>query len=204
MAKEFKCSNYGVCPEADKDTIFQEVDVEEVDGKYICPKCGQELEVIGGDKKPKGKLIAIIVAAVVLIGGGTVIALSMGNKDKDQKKPEAAKVVDEPAPVIAEPEPVVEPEPQPQSKPQPTPQPASNKYNLGWGTYEGPMQDGKPHGVGGEITVTKDYNIDTKNGSSKSVAKGDKIVQCKFVNGKLSQGYIHHANGQQESLYIGN
>ena len=208
MAKQFKCSNYGICPEADKETIFQEVDLEEVDGKYVCPKCGQELEVIEkGGGAGKGKLIAIIAAAVLILGGGGAALLLGGKKDKPEKEPVAVEepVVEEPA--IVEPvveEPVVE-EPAPEA-PKPASKPAANptSYNLGWGTYEGPMQGGKPHGMGGEIKVNKDYQIDMKNGSFKSVSKGDKIVSCKFNAGKLVQGYIHHANGQQESLYIGN
>ena len=118
-------------------------------------------------------------------------------------EPPADPVVEEPAEPVVE-EPVVE-EPAPEA-PKPASKPAANptSYNLGWGTYEGPMQGGKPHGMGGEIKVTKDYQIDMKNGSFKSVAKGDKVVNCKFNAGKLVQGYIHHANGQQESLYIGN
>ena len=140
------------------------------------------------------------------LGGGGAALLLGGKKDKPEKEPVAVEepVVEEP--VVEEPvveEPVVE-EPAPE-KPKPTTKPANpTSYNLGWGTYEGPMQGGKPHGMGGEIKVTKDYQIDMKNGSFKSVAKGDKVVNCKFNAGKLVQGYIHHANGQQESLYIGN
>lgn len=206
MAKQYKCSNYGICPEADKETIFQETELEEVDGKYVCPKCGQELEVIEkGGAGVNGKLIGIIAAAVVLLGGGGA-ALLLGGKDEEPAPAPAPVVVEEP--VVEEPvveEPVVE-EPAPvKEAPRTTTKPASsNTYSLGWGTYEGPMQGGKPHGMGGEIKVTRDYQIDMKNGSHKSVSRGDKIVSCKFSEGKLVQGYIHHANGQQESLYIGN
>ena len=58
MAKTYKCTNYGICTEADKATIFHETDLEEVDGKFICPKCKQELEEINGGGG-HGKLIAI-------------------------------------------------------------------------------------------------------------------------------------------------
>jgi len=266
MAKQFKCSNYGVCPEADKETIFQETDLEEVDGKYVCPKCGQELEMIEKGDGVKGKLIGIIAAAVVVLGGGGAALLLGGKGDKETTTEETTteEVTSKP-PVVAVtsvqldqteitmeegeaialvaivlPEDATHPEVSWSSS-----DPAvvsvnergelqllkkgtatitatadgvsatcpvtvkaktasSTTYNLGWGTYEGPMQSGKPHGMGGEIKVTKAYTIDTKNGASKQVASGDKIVSCKFLNGKLVQGYIHHANGQQESLYIGN
>lgn len=212
MAKQYKCTNYGVCPEADKDTLFQEADLEEVDGKYICPKCKQELEPLEkGGGKGKGKLIAIIAAVVVVLGGGgAAIALGGGDEKKDEP---AAAVTDVPELEGEEsdldleqvPEPQQPAQPEKPAEPQPVkPAPAPTGYNLGWGTYEGPMQSGKPHGIGGEVKVTSSYSIDLKNGSFKQVAKGDKLVNTKFKDGKLVQGYIHHANGEQESFIIGN
>lgn len=212
MAKQYKCTNYGVCPEADKDTLFQEADLEEVDGKYICPKCKQELEPIEkGGGKGKGKLIAIIAAVVVVLGGGgAAIAFSGGDEKKDEP---AAAVTDVPelegeesdldVEQVSEPEQPAQPEKP--VEPQPVkPATAPTGYNLGWGTYEGPMQSGQPHGLGGEVKVTSSHSIDLKNGSFKQVAKGDKLVNTKFKEGKLVQGYIHHANGEQESFIIGN
>lgn len=223
MAKQYKCTNYGVCPEADKDTLFQEVDLEEVDGKYICPKCKQELELLEkGGGKGKGKLIGIIAAAVVVLGGGTTaaIVLTGGDKEKDKPvdivtdipEPENENSVFDPGtdsapqqPAEIQPEQPVEIQPEQPTELQPVKTaPASTRYNLGWGSYEGPMQSGKPHGIGGEVKVTATYSIDLKNGSFKQVAKGDKLVNTKFKEGKLVQGYIHHANGEQESFIIGN
>lgn len=214
MAKTYKCTNYGICTEADKATIFHETDLEEVDGKFVCPKCGQELEEI--EKKPgvDWKLIAIIAA--VLVVGGAAIFLFCG-KDKDggitggPGSGETTQVVDTPKvdhgadstdtakTSPEEPTPTEDPKPEPQPKPQPD----AKTYTLGWGTYYGPMKGGKPHDIGGEITVTKTYSIDLKNGSFKQVVKGDKIVNTKFKEGKLVQGYIHHSNGEQESFTIG-
>lgn len=202
MAKQYKCTNYGVCPEADKDTLFQEADLEEVDGKYICPKCKQELEPLEkGGGKGKGKLIAIIAAVVVVLGGGgAVIALGGG----DEKQDETAAAVTN-VPELEGEESDLEQVPEPQQPAQPVkPATAPTGYNLGWGTYEGPMQSGKPHGIGGEVKVTSSYSIDLKNGSFKQIARGDKLVNTKFKDGKLVQGYIHHANGEQESFIIGN
>jgi hypothetical protein len=78
-------------------------------------------------------------------------------------------------------------------------------YSLGWGTYTGPMQGGKPHGLGGEVKVTKAYSLDLKKGSGdvRSLNKGDKIVDCKFKDGKLVSGFIHYADGRQERINIG-
>lgn len=212
MAKQYKCTNYGVCPEADKDTLFQEADLEEVDGKYICPKCKQELEPLEkGGGKGKGKLIAIIAAVVVVLGGGgAAIALGGGDEKQDETAPAVTNVPElegEESDLDLEqvPEPQQPAQPEKPAEPQPVkPAPAPTGYNLGWGTYEGPMQSGKPHGIGGEVKVTASHSIDLKNGSFKQVAKGDKLVNTKFKEGKLVQGYIHHANGEQESFIIGN
>lgn len=209
MSKTYKCTNYGICTEAEKETVFQETDLEEVDGKFICPKCKQELEEIDGGGG-HGKLIAIIAAAVIVLGGGTA-ALLLGGKGEGtpSEAVEQPPVVD---PSVAEPDTtsqdeVIELEGEESDLDDETgnekPQSDAKTYTLGWGTYEGPMKGGKPHDIGGEITVTKTYSIDLKNGSFKQVVKGDKIVNTKFKEGKLVQGYIHHSNGEQESFTIG-
>lgn len=209
MSKTYKCTNYGICTEAEKETVFQETDLEEVDGKFICPKCKQELEEIDGGGG-HGKLIAIIAAAVIVLGGGTA-ALLLGGKGEGtpSEAVEQPPVVDPP---VAEPDTtsqdeVIELEGEESDLDDETgnekPQSDAKTYTLGWGTYEGSMKGGKPHGIGGEITVTKTYSIDLKNGSFKQVVKGDKIVNTKFKEGKLVQGYIHHSNGEQESFTIG-
>ena len=197
MAKTYKCTNYGICTEADKATIFHETDLEEVDGKFICPKCKQELEEINGGGG-HGKLIAIIAAA-----DGT-----------PSEAVEQPPVVDPP---VAEPDTtsqdeVIELEGEESDlddetgnenpQPEPTPKSEPTTYNLGWGTYEGRMQGGKPHGIG-TVVVTKAHSIDLKNGTSRQVSKGDRLVDAKFKNGKLTQCYIHYANGEVETITIG-
>lgn len=83
--------------------------------------------------------------------------------------------------------------------------PASNKYSLGWGLYEGPKQGGKPHGIGGEIVVTQSFSIDLKKmtGEKLSLRRGDTIVNTKFKEGRLISGVVHYADGRQESFNIG-
>lgn len=219
MSKTYKCTNYGICTEAEKETVFQETDLEEVDGKFVCPKCGQELEEI--EKKPgvNWKLIAIIAAAVIVLGGGTA-ALLLGGKG-DGAKSEAVEqppVIDPPVaePDTTSPDEVIKPEGEksdlddetgdenPQPTPTPTPDPPSEPttYDLGWGTYKGEMQGGKPHGTG-TVVVTKAHSIDLKNGTSRQVNNGDKLKSAIFKNGKLTQCYIHYANGEVETITIG-
>ena len=185
MAKTYKCTNYGICTEAEKETVFQETDLEEVDGKFICPKCKQELEEINGGGG-HGKLIAIIAAAVIVLGGGTAALLLGGKGDGTPSEAvEQPPVVDPP---VAEPDTtsqdeVIELEGEESDlddetgnenpQPEPTPKSEPTTYNLGWGTYEGRMQGGKPHGIG-TVVVTKAHSIDLKNGTSRQVSKGDR------------------------------
>lgn len=218
MSKTYKCTNYGICTEAEKETVFQETDLEEVDGKFICPKCKQELEEIDGGGG-HGKLIAIIAAAVIVLGGGTA-ALLLGGKGEGtpSEAVEQPPVVDPP---VAEPDTTSQDEvielegeesdlddetgdEKPQPTPTPTPDPPSEPttYDLGWGTYKGEMQGGKPHGTG-TVVVTKAHSIDLKNGTSRQVNKGDKLKSAIFKNGKLTQCYIHYANGEVETITIG-
>lgn len=86
-----------------------------------------------------------------------------------------------------------------------TPKP-SNTYNFSWGTYVGPMKGGVPHGFQGEVKVTGYYSIDLKKSPAKyeSVEPGDRIVNCKFENGRLVSGMLKRSNGEQVTLYIGN
>lgn len=214
MAKTYKCTNYGICTEADKETIFQETDLEEVDGKFVCPKCGQELEEIRKGPGVNWKLICVI-AAVLMAAGVAVYFTCFKGKGSGGNDPAAGQVdtsiakpqADQPVKIVDEPELEGEEsdlDTKESKESEKDVQPAKPKiFSLGWGTYDGPMQNGKPHGLGGEVTVTKSYSIDLKNGSYKQVVKGDKLINTKFKEGKLVQGYIHHANGEQESFVIG-
>lgn len=219
MSKTYKCTNYGICTEAEKETVFQETDLEEVDGKFICPKCKQELEEINGGGG-HGKLIAIIAAAVIVLGGGTAALLLRGKGDGAKKDGKQSEVIVDTTTVAEQDttsqDEVIEPEgeesdlddeagnedPQPPTPPKPTTDDHEwGTYDLGWGTYEGGMQGGKPHGTG-TVVVTKSHSIDLKNGSSRQVSKGDRL-DANFKNGKLTQCYIHYANGQVEPINIG-
>ena len=76
----------------------------------------------------------------------------------------------------------------------------SGSSNLGWGNYSGPMQGGKPHGVGGTIKVKSNYSIDIKDGrgSKLDVRPGETIENTKFENGRLRAGELHRADGTRK------
>lgn len=78
--------------------------------------------------------------------------------------------------------------------------------DLGWGKYEGPTQNGKAHGIQGQVTVTSFYSIDLKKAPAQyiKVQPGDQLVNCKFVDGKLVSGMLKRTNGEQVAILIGN
>ena len=76
----------------------------------------------------------------------------------------------------------------------------SGSSNLGWGSYSGPMQGGKPHGAGGTIKVKQSYSIDLKDGRGGKieVRAGETIENTKFENGRLRAGELHRADGTRK------
>lgn len=227
MAKTYKCTNYGICTEAEKETIFQESDIEEVDGKFVCPKCGQELEEI--KKKPGANwkiIISVLFAIAIAIAAFFVIKQSScGNNNQDPDREKAiidslrrdsirrdslridslkratrldSLKIDSLTRASTIDSLMIDSLKNNQRKRE------STRYSLDWGIYEGQMRNGKPNGIG-VVTVTKTYYIDLKDMSSRKVkvTKGDVIKGAIFKNGKLNQGIIHFANGERESINIG-
>lgn len=64
-------------------------------------------------------------------------------------------------------------------------------YNLGWGTYNGPMKDGKPHGEHGKVKVTSTHSIELGGTNNKTITvySGETIV-TKYENGHLRAGEV--------------
>ncbi len=65
------------------------------------------------------------------------------------------------------------------------------------------MSGGKPHGVGGSVAVNSSYTFDLNDGTTASVAAGDKIENTKFQNGRLVQGEIQRTNGDRKWITLG-
>lgn len=64
-------------------------------------------------------------------------------------------------------------------------------YDLGWGVYNGPMKDGKPHGERGTVKVTSTHDIElgSTNQKTLTVYPGETIV-TKYENGRLRAGEV--------------
>lgn len=80
----------------------------------------------------------------------------------------------------------------------------SSLYKLEFGSYDGPMNHGKPHGYGGTIKVNCSYNIDLKKMPAEylQVDEGDVIVSTKFIDGILRAGELHRKDGTRKVFTI--
>lgn len=76
---------------------------------------------------------------------------------------------------------------------------------LSYGVYEGPTENGKPSGMGGQIRFTRSYTIDLKKASGETVEvnPGDVMVNVKMKDGRLIQGQLKRTDGSQRWIIIG-
>lgn len=220
--KRFKCINFGACAKADSGEIIEIDAVETLGGIPECPHCHQHtLEEIVPKSFPT-KLVAAVVAGILVLGGiGYGVTSMMGDGSDGQTDGEATPI--DTTTIVQKDSSAIEKAPAEEVKatdeqeqkaeekvtkketkeqPTPTPPPAPKTYSLGWGTYDGPMSGGVPHGFGGTITVSGSHTIDLKKASGETVTvnRGDKIVGVKMENGRLRQGEIHFADGTRKYL----
>lgn len=194
-----------MCVNRDCKNYKQQMTVDR--GDFVCPECGKTLTPIKSGAGPSKKMwIAGIIGAVVIAAAVAVMLISQGPKEEPvvedpvvEAPVDTVAAVEEPAPtdtVVVEDE---KPEVKEPSKPVAQPVAPSLPY----GKYNGPMSDGKPHGVGGTVTVTTNYTLDLNDGSTVSIAPGDKIENTKFQNGRLVQGEIQRTNGDRKWITLG-
>lgn len=208
------CKNFGECDLADNKEI-QEVDKT----NFVCEECGKPLHPVDGDgggggKTPGGgpnmKLIAIIAAALVVLGGAGFGIYSLFGDSKTEEpiavpQTEVKDSVSTDSVTSQTPSSTTEKEEKASDKKKDdtdkpvTPSvtqpvtPAGPKVS--WGKYEGPA-----NGLGGTITVTRSYSLDLHDdGEPLELAPGDEIQQTKFTNGELRGGVWVH-NGSRRSF----
>ena len=71
---------------------------------------------------------------------------------------------------------------------------SSTSKNLGYGKYEGKMENGQPHGTGTIYYTTRHQVVPSKDIYAES---GDYVTGL-FRDGKLMQGQLHRKDGNQE------
>lgn len=183
------CENFDNCSNAKNRKV---IELDELDD-FLCPECHSELHEVENKGGNKSKLIAIIVAAAVVLGGaGAASYMYLKPQSKVENSGDGGGKT--PVDTTTTPPPILEP---------PTGE-SYGKVNLGYAIYEGPLTNGKPNGAGGTLTFTRYYSIDLKKAPAEyvDVDRGDKMVNVKFVNGKVRQGEIHFADGTRRWVNI--
>ncbi|MBR1933880.1 MAG: hypothetical protein IJ841_09370 [Prevotella sp.] len=205
--------------------------------EFVCPECGEQLTKVGGTDPvgPNWKLIGIIAAAVVLIGGGlgwffgiyqpqqrekaaqeerlAFVADSLrqdsiakAQKAEADKKAREEALAREEAEAQARINDSIEAANKAKEETKEEPQePGPKPKNPPYGSYSGPRDgNGNPHGVGGEVRITRSYSLDLKKSPAEYVqlSSGDKIVNTKFVNGQLKQGEIVFTDGRRKWINL--
>ena len=206
------CHNYEGCDMA-SEKVVQEVEKS----NFVCQECGKPLYPVKQPPQPwwkKHQRELTLGAGVLIIGGGITGGILAFSGAKEEPAKESAKVdttqvdttkVD--SPVVVQP-PVVDP---PVEGPQEgVKQPAggggvnqpgggnsgasSTSKNLGYGKYEGKMENGQPHGNGIIYYTTRHQVVPSKDIYAES---GDYVTGL-FRDGKLMQGQLHRKDGNQE------
>lgn len=230
MERKGICKNVGACSKAGKVQVITDDDAEFVCpecGEPLEPVKDEPMDVNDGSKK-KTSLIIIIAAAVVVIGGGIGAWLALSGGDNKAQEEAArldsirvadsirqAAIADSIAAAAAEDEAarqaaiadsiriadsIAAASKAAQTPPSATPRVTSGGARLPYGSYNGPMQGGKPHGVGGTINVSSSYQLDLKDGrgSTLDLRPGDKIANTKFENGRLRSGELQRTDGTRK------
>lgn len=197
-------------------------------GEPLEPVKDEPMDVNDGSKK-KTSLIIIIAAAVVVIGGGIGAWLGLSGGDKKALE-EAARldsirvadsirqvaIADSMAGVAAAQDEaarqaaiadsiriadsIAAASKAAEAQRAASPRATSGGARLPYGSYNGPMQGGKPHGAGGTINVSSSYQLDLKDGrgSTLDLRPGDKIANTKFENGRLRSGELQRTDGTRK------
>lgn len=165
------------------------------DGKIVALKSGETKVLVKCAENPK--LNAACKISISNADEPVKIDSTTQNKDSVVTQPVEKK------------EQKVEPK-KTESKPQqvttlPKTQDGYGTVKLGYGVYEGPTENGKPSGMGGQIRFTRSYTIDLKkvSGETVEVNPGDVMVNVKMKDGRLIQGQLKRTDGSQRWIIIG-
>lgn len=205
------CHNYEGCDMA-SEKVVQEVEKS----NFVCQECGKPLYPVKQQPQPwwkKHQRELTLGAGVLIIGGGITGGILAFGGDKEEPVTEQTEKVDSTkvdstkvdSPVVVQP-PVVDPPVEgPQEgvkqpgggsdgKPGSGRDASPTSKNLGYGKYEGAMNNGQPHGTGTIYYTTRHQVVPSKDIYAES---GD-YVTGSFRDGKLVSGQLHRKDGNQE------
>ena len=199
------CHNYEGCDMA-SEKVVQEVEKS----NFVCQECGKPLYPVKQQPQPwwkKHQRELTLGAGVLIIGGGITGGILAFGGDKEEPVKEPAIVQPEPVDstkvdsVVAQPQAEKPKAEEPKVDVPKAKQPAggnsnasSTSKNLGYGKYEGAMENGQPHGRGIIYYNTRHQVVPSKDIYAES---GD-YVDGSFRDGKLVSGQLHRKDGNQE------
>ncbi|WP_413854834.1 hypothetical protein [Candidatus Ruminimicrobium bovinum] len=218
MSKQFQCTNFGNCKDADNGTVFEESKVEEIDGSFSCPTCHQKLEEIHQKKAFNGKAIGIIAGALALIAAIVVgIIMLLNHKSaSDEPVQKATPDIEQPVAPVEKPtvvhdtvvvekkDTLVRRDTVVVEKTKTVSQPARPKVTqFSYGSFKGNLKNGQPHDVNGTMTYTSRHLIDSRDPQKRYAEPGDYVIG-EFSDGKLVQGvWYDRTNTVKGSIIIG-
>ncbi|MBD5233968.1 MAG: hypothetical protein HDS65_07320 [Bacteroidales bacterium] len=195
----------------------------------VCESCGKPLRECPPPKsfvQKYGKYIGIGVAAVVIIGGIATYCLLPSKNGGSAETHVADSIVDSISEAmndslrakayadsvkIAKADSILlvaenaKDEVKPQTTPaQPKPQTSassSSSHRLSYGTWNGGMKNGQPHG-NGTMTYSTSRTIDSRDPKGRVAQPGEYIVG-EWDNGHLVQGRWFKNDGSKEAVIIG-
>ena len=202
------CHNYEGCDMA-SEKVVQEVEKS----NFVCQECGKPLYAVKQQTQPwwkKHQRELTLGAGVLIIGGGITggILAFGGDKEEPVKEPEKVpteKVDSTKVDSVVVPPPAPEPKTGKSKEKEPkvdgpkataggNSAASSTSKNLGYGKYEGAMNNGQPHGTGTIYYTTRHQVVPSKDIYAES---GD-YVTGSFRDGKLVSGQLHRKDGNQE------
>ena len=206
------CHNYEGCDMA-SEKVVQEVEKS----NFVCQECGKPLYPVKQPPQPwwkKHQRELTLGAGVLIIGGGITGGILAFSGAKEEPAKESAKVdttqvdttkVDS---VVAQPQAGEHKAEKPKTEGPKAEGPkvdvqqpgggnsnaSSTSKNLGYGKYEGAMENGQPHGRGIIYYNTRHQVVPSKDIYAES---GD-YVTGSFRDGMLMSGQLHRKDGNQE------
>ena len=205
------CHNYEGCDMA-SEKVVQEVEKS----NFVCQECGKPLYPVKQQTQPwwkKHQRELTLGAGVLIIGGGITGGILAFSGAKEEPAKESAKVdttqvdttkvdtVPQPNPGpggVSDGKPGSDRDGKPgdgrDGKPGDGRDVSPTSKNLGYGKYEGKMENGQPHGNGTIYYTTRHQVVPSKDIYAES---GD-YVTGSFRDGKLMQGQLHRKDGNQE------
>ena len=199
------CHNYEGCDMA-SEKVVQEVEKS----NFVCQECGKPLYPVKQQTQPwwkKHQRELTLGAGVLIIGGGITGGILAFGGDKEEPVTEQTEKVDSTKVDSTKVDTIVTPPQDPEpgdgsdgksgsgrdGNPGVGPVPSTSK-NLGYGKYEGAMENGQPHGRGIIYYNTRHQVVPSKDIYAES---GD-YVDGSFRDGKLVSGQLHRKDGNQE------